>query len=64
MNTPSLTPATADVPDQVFSSFLEAVRQAGLADAKVDALRKTLLETRDLSEAALKRALETEESVP
>lgn len=61
MSTPEQTPQ-ADVPTQVFESFLTALEKEGVAQEVIQRLRKTLVEEGKFSDKQLKSALFPEET--
>ena len=52
-----MTDTSPDVPTQVFSMFLENLKDAGVPDAVIARLRKTLLEERSITEGSLTQAV-------
>jgi hypothetical protein len=57
MPTDEGTPHIVDVPERVFSDFLNALSKTDVDVAIVERLRKTLLVERTFSDRALKEAL-------
>jgi hypothetical protein len=63
MNTSPTTHGTPDVPTQVFEEFLQALMDAGASVELVARLRKTLLEDKRFTDAALQEAVLADEGV-
>lgn len=54
--------ANAQLPDRVFSAFIDALSKSGVPQYVVSGLRTALLEEQDLSERRLRAAILGEES--
>lgn len=57
MGTPCKSPAASDVPTQVFESFIESLEKKNLPVETIGRIKKTLLEDRQFTDAALKSAV-------
>jgi hypothetical protein len=61
---PTIKPQTADVPAQIFDTFIKALVAAKVSTEVTDRLRQTLLVDNDFNEPALRNAIFGEDGNP